>query len=292
MPFHAAEFPTGAAGSEQSDSVALRTFRALECVARAVEPPTLEELTRTLRLPKPTVFRILRLLSDAGLVQREMHRKRYVVGPRAAAFALDVQMQSPRRGEQRAILERLVETIGETCNLTMLDANEVLYVERVETTANIRLHMQAGSRVPLHCTASGKLLLSTLPPAQARRLLGPGPLRRFTSRTIVDPARLENELDAIRANDFSSDNAEYLVDSVCLAVPVRDPRGRVCAAIAVHGPSPRMTVRKGVAFVPAMREAAASLGGIWIHGASSASAGPALRLRNAKREGDARPIEA
>jgi len=292
MPFHAAEFPTGAAGSEQSDSVALRTFRALECVARAVEPPTLEELTRTLRLPKPTVFRILRLLSDAGLVQREMHRKRYVVGPRAAAFALDVQMQSPRRGEQRAILERLVETIGETCNLTMLDANEVLYVERVETTANIRLHMQAGSRVPLHCTASGKLLLSTLPPAQARRLLGPGPLRRFTSRTIVDPARLENELDAIRANDFSSDNAEYLVDSVCLAVPVRDPRGRVCAAIAVHGPSPRMTVRKGVAFVPAMREAATSLGGIWIHGASSASAGPALRLRNAKREGDARPIEA
>ena len=292
MPFHAAEFPTGAAGSEQSDSVALRTFRALECVARAVEPPTLEELTRTLRLPKPTVFRILRLLSDAGLVQREIHRKRYVVGPRAAAFALDVQMQSPRRGEQRAILERLVETIGETCNLTMLDANEVLYVERVETTANIGLHMQAGSRVPLHCTASGKLLLSTLPPAQARRLLGPGPLRRFTSRTIVDPARLENELDAIRANDFSSDNAEYLVDSVCLAVPVRDPRGRVCAAIAVHGPSPRMTVRKGVAFVPAMREAATSLGGIWIHGASSASAGPALRLRNAKREGDARPIEA
>ena len=292
MPFHAAEFPTGAAGSEQSDSVALRTFRALECVARAVEPPTLDELTRTLRLPKPTVFRILRLLSDAGLVQREMHRKRYVVDPRAAAFALDVQMQSPRRGEQRAILERLVETIGETCNLTMLDANEVLYVERVETTANIRLHMQAGSRVPLHCTASGKLLLSTLPPAQARRLLGPGPLRRFTSRTIVDPARLENELDAIRANDFSSDNAEYLVDSVCLAVPVRDPRGRVCAAIAVHGPSPRMTVRKGVAFVPAMREAAASLAGIWIHGASSASAGPALRLRNAKREGDARPIEA
>jgi IclR family transcriptional regulator, acetate operon repressor len=193
-----------------------------------------------------------------------MHRKRYVVGPRAAAFALDVQMHSPRRGEHRAILARLVETIGETCNLTMLDANEVVYVERVETTANVRLHMKAGSRVPLHCTASGKLLLSALPPKQVRRLLGPAPLRRFTSRTIVDASRVESELQAIRANGFSTDNGEYLVDSVCLAVPVHDPRGRVCAAIAVHGPAPRMTLRKGYGFVPAMREAAAAIGETWL----------------------------
>ena len=110
MRFHPAEFPAGTTDSGPADSVALRAFRTLECVARAAEPPTLEKLTPALALPKPTVFRILRLLAHAGLVQREMHRKRYVVGPRAAAFALDVQMQSPRRGEQRAILERRVAT--------------------------------------------------------------------------------------------------------------------------------------------------------------------------------------
>jgi DNA-binding IclR family transcriptional regulator len=291
MAFHGMEFSAGPAIPGHADSVALRAFGVLECVARASEPPTLEELTRALGLPKPTVFRILRLLVDAGLVRREMHRKRYVVGPRTTAFALDVQMQSPRRGELRAILARLVETIGETCNLTMLDADEVVYIERVETSASIRLHMKAGSRVPLHCTASGKLLLSALPPAQARRLLGPGPLRRFTSRTIVDPARLEGELQTIRANGFSTDNGEYLADSVCLAVPVHEPRGRICAAIAVHGPAPRMTLRKGHGFVPAMREAAMAIGDIWARTEVQARPNAARRIETG-REDEARPIEA
>ena len=71
-------------------------------------------------------------------------------------------MQSPRRRERRAILSRLVEAIGETCNFTMHDGTDVVYLERVETSANVRLHMKTGSRVPLHCTASGKLLLSDI----------------------------------------------------------------------------------------------------------------------------------
>jgi len=286
MPFHQMKFP------DHSASVALRAFGVLECVARASQPPTLDELTRALGLPKPTVFRILRLLAESGLVQRQMQRKRYVVGPRAAAFALDVQMQSPQRAEHRAILGRLVETIGETCNLTMLDGNEVVYLERVETSANVRLHMRAGSRVPLHCTASGKLLLSALPIARVRHLLGSAPLRRFTSRTILDPATLERELTAIRAQGFSTDDGEYLVDSVCLAVPVRDDRGRTCAAVAVHGPAPRMTLAKGRGFVHAMKEAAAAIGKTWIGGGVVARPNAPDRRRDARGEIEARPIEA
>lgn len=277
---------------EPVDSAALRAFAVLECVARAADPPTLGELTRTLALPKPTVFRILRMLVGAGLVEREMHRKRYVAGPRAAALALDVQMQSPRRGEHRAILARLVETIGETCNLTMLDANEVVYLERVETTANVRLHMKVGSRVPLHCTASGKLLLSSLPLEQVRRLLGPGPFARFTPRTIIDRERLERELHAIRANGVSTDDGEYLVDSVCLAVPVRDARRRVCAAVAVHGPAPRMTLRKGFEYVAAMRNAAAAIGEAWIRGDASTSPLPAGHAKQTREPNERRTIEA
>jgi DNA-binding IclR family transcriptional regulator len=210
-------------------------------------------------LPKPTVHRILRLLMRGGLVEREVDDKRYAVGPRVCALALAVQIRSPRRRERQAILARLVETIGETCNFTMLDGHEVLYVERVETSANVRLHMKAGSRVPLHCTASGKLLLSDLSPAQVRRLLGPGPLKRYTNRTMVRVETLERELAKVRASAVGTDVGEYLDGSVCLAVPVRDTRGRMCAAIAVHGPAPRMTLKKGYTFLPAMREAAAAI---------------------------------
>ncbi|HEV2170786.1 MAG TPA: helix-turn-helix domain-containing protein, partial [Candidatus Binatus sp.] len=158
------KFSDARGGDETATSSALRAFALIEQIAIADVPPTLEELTSASGLPKPTAFRILRLLMDNGLVERELRGKRYAVGPRLCALSLSVQMRSPRRRERQAILARLVDAIGETCNLTMLDGKEVVYVDRVETSANVRLHMQAGSRVPLHCTASGKLLLAQMAP--------------------------------------------------------------------------------------------------------------------------------
>jgi DNA-binding IclR family transcriptional regulator len=276
MEFRSAKLSAVPANGEGAESATLRAVAVLEHIAVADEPPTLEELTRAIGLPKPTVFRILRLLARGGLVQREVHEKRYWVGERVAALALDVQMRSPRRRERRAILARLVESIGETCNFTMLDGTEVVYLERVETSASVRLHMKTGSRVPVHCTASGKLLLSELPLTQVRRLLGPGPLPRYTARTIVSLAALERELPKIRASGVGTDNGEYLADSVCLAVPVRDAHGRMCAAVAVHGPAPRMTLRKGYGFLPAMKNAAEAIAATL---APQAAAGATTPLR-------------
>jgi len=277
MEFRSVKLAAVPAKRESPESATLRAFTVLDHIAASEEPPTLEELTRAIGLPKPTVFRILRLLMRGGLVQREVHEKRYLVGERVSALALHVQMQSPRRRERRAILARLVEAIGETCNFTMLDGTEVVYLDRVETSANVRLHMKAGSRVPLHCTASGKLLLSGLPLERVRRLLGPGPLQRYTQRTIVGTAALERELAKIRTSGVGTDIGEYLVDSVCMAVPVRDPAGRICAAIAVHGPAPRMTLRKGHGFLPAMHSAAAAIATTFLPAATDTAAAPLRR---------------
>jgi len=240
-------------------SATLRAFLLLELIANADQPATLEELTRSSGLPKPSVYRILQLLIRGELVEREASAKRYVVGRRVGALSLAVQMHSPLRRERHAILSQLVDEIGETCNFTMLDGNEAVYLDRVETSAIVRLHMRIGSRVPLHCTASGKLFLAHLPPSSARRLLRASPLKRYTERTITGVDALERELGRIRASGIGTDSGEFLDGSVCLAVPVVDPRGRVCAAVAVHGPAPRMSLRKGYAFLPAMRRAAAAI---------------------------------
>jgi IclR family acetate operon transcriptional repressor len=248
--------PTGGALPESS---MLRAFAVLERIARADAPPTLEDLTRACELPKPTVHRILGLLMRAGLVQREALEKRYGVGPRTAGLALAVQMRSPARAERHAVLARLVQELGETCNFTMPDGDQVVYVDRVETAAKVRLHMDIGSRVPMHCTASGKLFLAHLPAARVRRILGPGPLARYTARTITSVELLERELRRIRASAIGTDGGEFLEGSVCLAVPVTDARGRPCAAVAVHGPAPRMTLKRGHEFLPAMRRAAAEI---------------------------------
>jgi len=262
----------------EPESATLRAFALLELIAAADEPPTLEELTRASGLPKPSVYRILQLLIRGDLVEREVSAKRYIVGPRVAALSLAVQMRSPMRRERHAILSHLVEEIGETVNFTMLDGNEAVYLDRVETSAIVRLHMKIGSRVPLHCTASGKLFLAHLPQDAVRRVLRSAPLRRYTDRTITGVDALERELVKIRASGIGTDSGEFLDGSVCLAVPVVDPRGRVCAAVAVHGPAPRMTLRKGYTFLPAMRRAAASIAATLVPAPTLASTPPLRRV--------------
>ena len=284
MEFRSAELRPLPSTADAGESSTLRAFALLERIATAEESPTLEELTRASGLPKPTVHRMLRLLMRGGLVEREIHDKRYAVGARVCALSLAVQMRSPRRHERRAVLARLVDRIGETCNLTMLDGDEVVYLERVETSASVRLHMKAGSRVPLHCTASGKLMLAAMSIAQAHRLLGPPPLKRYTERTIVTMEALERELAHIRASDVGIDNGEYLDGSVCLAVPVRDARGRLCAGIAVHGPEPRVTVRKAHTFLAPMREAAAAIAATLVPAGEEDHARPAA-VRTTRTKG-------
>ncbi len=258
-------------------SSTLRAFSVVELIANAEEPVSLDELTQLCGLPKPTVFRILALLVRGGVVERDSIEKRYFVGPRLSTIALKVQMHSPARAWRHSILVRLVEEIGETCNFTMLDGNNVVYLDRVETSSPVRLHMDTGSRVPLHCTASGKLFLSQMTPIQLRRVLGTGPLKRYTERTITSIDALEKALKKVRADRVGTDIGEYLEGSVCLAVPVTDGDGRFCAVVALHGPAPRMTLRKGIEYLPALRRAAKALAGTF--GQDDEHASPSTRQR-------------
>ena len=264
MPTQAPQMP--------DDSSTLRAFGVLELVARADGPLSLDELTQLCGLPKPSVYRILGLLQRGGLVQREPAAKRYCIGARMSRLALEVMMRSPQRARRHAILQQLVAEIGETCNLTMLDGNEVLYLDRVETSSPVRVHLAAGSRVPLHCTASGKLFLSQLSDSQAATLLGPGPYRRFTENTITDPAELQKALRRIRSEGMGTDVGEFLEGSVAVSVPVTDAQGRVCATVAVHGPAPRVTLRSCMDFLPALRRAAKAMAGTMVPQAAEAGA--------------------
>ena len=241
------------------ESAMLRAFGLLEHIVRAEAPLSLDQLTKRCRLPKPTVFRILGFLQQGGLLQREPSGKRYVVAPRLAALALEALIHSPQRARRHAILAQLVDKIGETCNFTMLDGDQVVYLDRVETSSPVRLLMEAGFRVPLYCTASGKLLLSQLPEKTVRELLGAGPFKRYTERTVCDLATLQRELKKIRDKGVGWDVGEYIEGSVCVAVPVRDAIGRVCASVAVHGPAPRMTLKRGREFLPALRQTALAI---------------------------------
>lgn len=238
----------------------LRAFGLLERVARANGPVALQELAQESGLPKPTIYRMLAMLGDAGLVAHEPDGRRIAAGPRLVRFALDVQLSEAVRAPRRAILKRLADELGETVNLTMLDGSEVVYLDRVETEWPLRMTLQPGSHVPLHCSASGKLLLALLPAARRRRIVDELSLTRYTDNTITERRGLVGELASIRRAGLSTDNEEYLVGLVCVAVPVSAPDGRCVACVAVHAPVARMTLDRAITHVPALREAAAAVG--------------------------------
>jgi DNA-binding IclR family transcriptional regulator len=244
---------------EDNVPATLRAMAVLEALVAAERPPSLADLTATLRLPKPTLYRMLGMLEDARLVAREPGARRYAPGPRLAALGRAALLNGGLRAERHAILARLVDAIGETCNFTMLDGDAVVYLDRVEAAWPLRMTLSSGSRVPLHCSASGKLLLAMLPTSSRTRLISHLALTRHTDTTITDPRRLADELARIRAQKYATDNEELHAGLACVAVPVTDARKRVCAAIAVHAPVSRMPLAKALEHLPSLRRAATSL---------------------------------
>jgi DNA-binding IclR family transcriptional regulator len=240
-------------------SAILRAIRILEAIASCHTPPQLAEICKSVDLPKPTVFRILSTLEHAGLVAREPGSKRYHCGPRMNHLAGQALLTSPSRGARHAILEELVEQVGETCNLTIANGNSVLCLDRVETSWPLKISITAGTSVPMHSSASGKLFLANAPRRSRERLVRQLPLVRHTQHTLTDPARLSDELERIRQRGYSTECEEYLAGICCLAVPVHDADGRVVAALSVHAPVARLPIDDAVELLPELQSAAESM---------------------------------
>jgi IclR family acetate operon transcriptional repressor len=244
---------------QQTPSVSERALQLLEIIAKAEQPPTLNELVSLVELPKATTHRFVSLLETLGFAQRTPDGRHYQVGHRLTALAIDVMRNSLSQAPRRAILASLVEEIRETCNITVLDGAELIYLDRVESDWPIQIRLSVGSRVPLHCTASGKLFLSLAPPQLRKALIESHPLRRHTSHTIIDHAKLDAELENIRQTNVGTDNEEFIEGMAAAAVPVWDSRGKICATVAVHGPTGRLPVGRAIALAPALKKAAERL---------------------------------
>jgi len=139
-----------------------RAFQVLEAVINAGRPQTASEICSSVGLPKATMHRLARMLIDQRLLQYNLDGRHLVAGPRLFAFAGMVMSESTIDLGRRTILQALVNHIGETCNISIPQGTQMVYAERVETHWPLSIQFQAGTKIPLHCTASGKLYLSQL----------------------------------------------------------------------------------------------------------------------------------
>ena len=237
----------------------LRLLTVLEELCRAGVPITPTEVNTSLRLPKPTVHRLFHTLEAEGFIQRDIDGRSYSPGARLRRLSMDVLSSLRIRTARLAVLRSLSEKIGETCNIARPDRDAMVYLDRVETKWPLRIQMPVGSSVPFHCTASGKMYLSSFRPANLRTFLSATDLTALTPATITDPALLSDELQGITERGYATDNEEFMEGMVAVAVPVRDMHDRLLATLSVHAPTQRISLDDLVDHVPLITESAQRL---------------------------------
>jgi IclR family transcriptional regulator, acetate operon repressor len=245
----------------------MRLFSLLELIASKDHFVSLRDLADETGFPKPTLHRMLGQLEGAGLLIRQGDGRHYGTGARLRRFAEDLLRNATQHGARHAVLRALVDEIGETCNVTALSGGEVLYLDRVETPEPLRFSLHPGSRVPVHCTASGKVLLSQMSPGQRRKLLAHAPLMRNTAKTITDLGTLEEEFERARRDGFALDDEEFLPGLICIAVLVPSDGGRSNTAVAVQAPTVRLPRHDALRVLPALRRAARAMSAVEFEGA-------------------------
>lgn len=241
------------------DTPTLRLFALLEVLASKDQFFSLQGLAEETSIPKPTLHRMLQQLESAGLLERSVDGRHYGTGVRLRKLAENLLLNDVFHGARHAVLRHLVTEVGESCNLTALSGSEVIYLDRVETAAPLRFYLHSGSRVPVHCSASGKVFLSEMSPAQRQRLLAHAPLEAFTAKTITQLAQLEDEIKQVKRQGFALDNEEFLPGLQCVAVLVPSVSGRSNLCVAVQAPIMRMTAEKALQMLPALQRAALAL---------------------------------
>jgi IclR family acetate operon transcriptional repressor len=231
-----------------------RAFEILECMADAGGEVTLTELVNRTGLPMPTIHRLMRTLVDRGYVRQEPSR-RYALAPRlirlgdSASRLLGIWV-GPH-------LTNLVDALGETANMALLDGDQVLYVAQAPSRHSMRTFTEVGRRVLPHCTGVGKALLAQLGPAEAEEIVIRNGMPALTPETITSPAALQRELALVRARGYALDNGEQEIGVQCIAVPV--PGAPALTAISISGPNARLTPPVVERAVPLLQEAARHL---------------------------------
>lgn len=231
-----------------------RALDLLEVVAARGGTLTIGEIAALTGIPLPTAHRILRTLVDRGYM-RQAPDRRYALGFRLVPLGASASTMVGAGTER--VLGRVVDALGETANLAMLDGDRVAYVAQVPGKHAMRMFTEVGRRVHPHCTAVGKAVLSAAPEDDVRSLLARTGLPRHTSSTITDIDVFLTQLEEVRARGYALDEGEQEVGVRCLAV--RLPGSAVQMGLSISGPAPRMTDDLLAEAVPILQSAARDL---------------------------------
>ncbi|WP_449061277.1 IclR family transcriptional regulator [Planomonospora algeriensis] len=234
-------------GGERNQSASLRRALAvLEYVrdhAGAGQGLSLSRLAEALGLSKSTVLRLTVPLLEAGLLERDRRSGAYRLGHGTLrlgqAYLSTLDLRTVAAEETR----RLMIQVRETVHLVVHDPPYVVYIDKVENEATVRMASRIGSRSPLYCTAVGKAILAWQPEEAVERVVAAG-LPALTRHTITDPDRLRGELARIRQRGYAVDDRENEPEVRCVAAPIFNHDDSAVSAVSVSGLTSRITAAR------------------------------------------------
>jgi IclR family acetate operon transcriptional repressor len=232
-----------------------RAFSLLELITAAGGELSISELGDRSGLPLPTIHRIIRTLISSGYIIQQPSR-RYALGPRLIGLGETASRMLGAWARPR--LTELVEAVGETANMAILDGDKAVYIAQVPSRHSMRMFTEVGRRVDLHCTGVGKALLAQLPPATALEIVKQTGMPARTERSITDPGELMEALARVRESGYVIDDGEQEIGVRCVAVPVTGAPS--LTTISVSGPETRLSPEVVERVVPHLLGAAAGLG--------------------------------
>ena len=239
----------------------VRALRLLRAFTDARPEWSLADLSRELKLSKPTAFRLLVALEAEGLVVRPDPTGAYRLGPAAIELGARAQRANTVAGAARPELEALTQATGETSSVEVLVGDETLILDEVLGDHLLGTSASVGTRWPAHATSTGKVLLAAAlerDPEVVRRMArrSGGRLRGLTPSTIRSAPRLGAELARVSRQGYATAVGELEAGYVAVGAPVRRHHGHTVAAISLGGPSTRFTDVRLPGLIRAVREAA------------------------------------
>jgi len=219
---------------------------------------TLAEISRLVDLPRATVRRCLITLNALNYVETD--GKYFSLTPKVLTLSQAYFSSSPLPHIARPYIEQVSASVGESCSVSVLASDEVIYIARSSRKRSASIQREVGVNLPAYCTSMGRVLLASLTPEQLDAYFRRVELRKFNAKTMTDEAELRAILAQVKVDDFAIIDGELEPNLRAIAVPVRNMSGRIVAACHISSDANRVPLDKlETSFLPPLREAVAHI---------------------------------
>jgi IclR family transcriptional regulator, pca regulon regulatory protein len=241
-PRHKRQDPVAAIDGRLFVGSVEKGLQVLRAFYNRPRPLSLSDVADLTGMSRSSAQRFLYTLKNLGYLRQDVETRRYTLSPRVLDFGFAYLRNDPLVETAYPYLLEASKRTRETVNLTELDGPEVIYVSRFPSRNVISVDIVLGARLPVYCTAPGRIMLAHMDEAAARHLLARSAMKARTPFTEVNPERILAQAAEARRRGYAVSNQETFVGDISVAAAVRDHCGQVTAAVNVAVPHPRWSV--------------------------------------------------